>query len=167
MLTAAMSTKQADVVYDWDLVLLFPIVTTGECNRRNFVNKMVGYREAIVDGVVEPFIDEAQRFLHSDRCYIDMRGNINPKLAKLASAIANTREESVRQSLRVKQLQENCEAMHVDLNACISENEKVCAFVSFWLVCLLSFRPFLCSVLCSYLAIGRRNPPFPRAPSWP
>ena len=101
-----MSTKQADVVYDWDLVLLFPIVTTGECNRRNFVNKMVGYREAIVDGVVEPFIDEAQRFLHSDRCYIDMRGNINPKLAKLASAIANTREESVRQSLRVKQLQE-------------------------------------------------------------
>ena len=33
-------------------MLLFPIVTTGECNHRNFVNKMVGYREAIVDGVV-------------------------------------------------------------------------------------------------------------------
>ena len=101
-----MSDDPSDVIYDWDLVLLFPIKASGECNRRGFVNKMVGYREAIVNGVVEPFIDEAQRFLHSDRCYIDMRGNINPKLAKLASGIAVTREETVRQQMRVKQLQE-------------------------------------------------------------
>eukprot|EP00937_MAST-01D_sp_MAST-1D-sp2_P007043 g7043.t1 len=63
-------------LYEWDMVMLFPVRSGRDRNRRQFINSMLGLRKGVVtDGRGQPktieFVDEAHRFLHTDRCFMN------------------------------------------------------------------------------------------------
>ena len=96
----------AHAIYDWDMVLLFPLGSKVPCNRRTFVNRMMGLRTVTLNGKPEVFVDEAQRFLHTDRCFIDLAGRPNKVLAQIATDMEHAKHESERKGMRGKRLQE-------------------------------------------------------------
>ena len=91
--------------YDYDIVLLFPYrmssLLGGQPNKRKFINNMLGLRSETIraNGVSEQieFLDEAQRYLHTDRCFMDYDGNPNPVLAHAARVIATAKTEAQRE----------------------------------------------------------------------
>ena len=94
--------------YDYDLVLLFPYrmssLLGGQPNKRKFINKMLGLRTETIraNGVSEKieFVDEARRYLHTDRCFMEYDGTPNVVLAQTAKVISTARTEAQREEAR-------------------------------------------------------------------
>jgi hypothetical protein len=94
-------------IYDWDMVLLFPAKGSKvSCNKRTFTNRMMGLRSVMLNGKAEIFVDEAQRFLHTDRCFITLSGRPNAVLSQIAVDTASAKHESERKALRGQRLVE-------------------------------------------------------------
>ena len=97
--------------YDYDLVLLFPYrtasITGGQPNKRKHVNRMLGLRSETIRGEhgterIE-FVDEARRYLHTDRCFMNFDGSPNAALAQAAEIIAEAKSEKDREGATIKQ----------------------------------------------------------------
>ena len=97
---AAYTPIPGEGVYNWDMVMLFPFRTTGESNRRTFVNKMLGLRTEMLNGRAEQFVDEAKRFLHTDRCYMNLDGSPNEVLERCKRTIETAQHEAERNRAR-------------------------------------------------------------------
>ena len=91
-----------ELVYDWDMVMLFGM--KGEdfhlrgCNKRTFVTSFGGFRTIQRNGRPDIVQNQATRFLHTDRCYMDARGNVNVTLHELRKRLAQASSEALKAS---------------------------------------------------------------------
>eukprot|EP00937_MAST-01D_sp_MAST-1D-sp2_P007502 g7502.t1 len=88
------------------MVLLFPFRVGSECNRASFVSMMLGLRTELLNGRAEEFVDEAKRFFHTDRCYMNLNGTPNVVLEKCAKIIETAQHESERLKARSRRRDE-------------------------------------------------------------
>jgi anoctamin-10 len=97
----------------YDAIIVFPMKAGGESNKKSgfnklrFVTSMLGLRRMKGnDNVEEEFLDESQRILRTDRCFMSDDGQPNPTLTSLEEKLRNTDTAEDKTKLQKQKIDE-------------------------------------------------------------